>query len=109
MDEDRTNENHGAGSGGRWHGGPQPPQAGDFPFPFLGFNPLRNDAFLKGLAVGAGVGLMLANPMVQRTLMRAAAKAWAAVQGEFEEAKERFRDAEAEVRPPRPASDEAKS
>lgn len=94
MDDERTPPGNGP-----WHGG-HPPQAGDFPFPFLGFNPLRNDAFLKGLAVGAGVGLILANPMVQRTLMRAAAKAWAAVQGEFEEAKERFRDAEAEARAP---------
>ncbi len=68
------------------------------PFPFLGFNPLRNDAFLKGMAVGAGIGLLLGNLLVQRTMIRAAARVWSMVQGELEEMKERFRDAEVETR-----------
>jgi len=70
------------------------------PFPFLGFNPLRNDVFLKGVVLGTGIGLVLGNPVVQRGIIRTVARMWSMMQGELEEMKERFRDAEAETRSP---------
>ena len=85
-----------------WRKGPP-----ETPFPFLGFNPLRNDAFLKGVVLGAGIGLALGNPLVQRGIIRTVARMWSMMQGELEEMKERFRDAEAETRPPRDSSPKA--
>lgn len=72
------------------------PFSGGLPLPV--FNPLRNDAFIKGVMVGAGIAIILGNDKVQRTLIRAATRVWNAVQGEIEEVKERFRDAESEAR-----------
>lgn len=61
----------------------------------LGF---ANERFFKGLLVGAAAAYLLTNESVQRTAIRAVVKAWSLVQGGVEELKERFHDAEAEVR-----------
>lgn len=58
---------------------------------------LQNDAFLKGLLIGAGASLLLSNEAVQKNTMSALVKLWAGVQGSVEELKERFRDIEAEI------------
>ncbi|KAA6187042.1 hypothetical protein F2Q65_03935 [Thiohalocapsa marina] len=68
----------------------------------LGFT---NDRFLKGLLIGAAAAYLLTNEDVQRTAIKGAVKLWSTVQGGVEEAKERFRDAEAEVHAARQGSD----
>lgn len=57
-----------------------------------------NDRFLKGLLIGAAAAYLLTNESVQRTAIKGAVKAWSLLQGGVEELKERFQDAEAEVR-----------
>lgn len=59
---------------------------------------LFNDRFLKGLLIGAAAAYLLTNESVQRTAIKGAVKAWSLLQGGVEELKERFHDAEAEVR-----------
>lgn len=61
----------------------------------LGFS---NDRFLKGLLIGAAAAYLLTNENVQRTAIKGAVKAWSLLQGGVEELKERFHDAEAEIR-----------
>jgi hypothetical protein len=53
---------------------------------------------LKGLLVGGGVGFLLTNETVQKGLIRTVVRMWSVAQGGIEEVKERFRDAEAEIR-----------
>jgi hypothetical protein len=62
--------------------------------PFLNFT---SDRFIRGLLIGAAATYLLTNEDVQRTVIKGAVKAWSMVQGGIEEAKERFRDAEAEL------------
>lgn len=59
---------------------------------------ILNDRFLKGLLIGAAAAYLLSNETVQRTAIKGAVRAWGLVQGGMEELKERFHDAEAEVR-----------
>lgn len=59
---------------------------------------LFNDRFLKGLLIGAAAAYLLTNETVQRTAIKGAVKAWSLMQGGVEELKERFHDAEAEIR-----------
>lgn len=59
---------------------------------------LRNGHFLGGMAVGAAVVAVLSNEAVQRSLFRGLARVAAAARAGAEEVKERFHDAEAEVR-----------
>lgn len=61
----------------------------------LGFT---NDRFLKGLLIGAAAAYLLTNESVQRTAIKGAVKVWSLLQGGVEEMKERFQDAEAELR-----------
>ncbi len=63
--------------------------------PFFNFT---NDRFLKGLLIGAAATYLLTNEHVQRVAIKGAVKAWSMVQGGVEELKERFQDAEAELR-----------
>lgn len=58
---------------------------------------LNDNAFVKGLLIGAGATFLLTNDTVQRNIIAAAVKLWSTVQGGVEEMKERFRDAEAEL------------
>jgi len=62
--------------------------------PVLG---LGSDRFVRGLLIGAAAAYLLTNEEVQRTVIKGAVKVWSSVQGGLEEAKERFRDAEAEI------------
>jgi hypothetical protein len=61
----------------------------------LGFS---NDRFLKGLLIGAAATYLLTNENVQRGLIKGTVKVWSLLQGGVEEMKERFHDAEAEIR-----------
>ncbi len=58
---------------------------------------LNDNAFVKGLLIGAGATFLLTNDTVQRNIIAAAVKVWSTMQGGVEEMKERFRDAEAEL------------
>jgi hypothetical protein len=57
----------------------------------------RNPGYLKGLAIGAGAALVLANPTVQRAVVTGAVKIWSALQGGLEEVKEQIKDIKAET------------
>lgn len=57
-----------------------------------------NERFFKGLLIGAAAAYLLTNENVQRTAIKGAVKAWGLLQGGVEELKERFHDAEAEIR-----------
>lgn len=57
----------------------------------------RDSTYLKGFALGAGIALVASNPTVQKAVISGAVKAWAAVQGGFEEVKEQIQDAKAEL------------
>jgi hypothetical protein len=59
---------------------------------------LFNERFFKGLLIGAAAAYLLTNENVQRTAIKGAVKAWSLLQGGVEELKERFHDAEAEIR-----------
>lgn len=56
-----------------------------------------SERFVRGLLIGAAAAYLLTNEDVQRTVIKGAVKVWSTVQGGIEEAKERFRDAEAEI------------
>jgi hypothetical protein len=53
--------------------------------------------YLKGLALGAGVALVVSNPKVQQAVVSGAVKLWAAIQGGVEEIKEQIQDVKAEL------------
>lgn len=53
--------------------------------------------YLKGIALGAGVALVVTNSTVQKAVVSGAVKAWAALQGGVEELKEQVQDAKAEL------------
>ncbi|WP_206199350.1 YtxH domain-containing protein [Parasulfuritortus cantonensis] len=57
-----------------------------------------NDRFLKGLLIGAAAAYLLTNETVQRNAIKGTVKVWSLLQGGVEELKERFHDAEAEIR-----------
>ena len=59
---------------------------------------LLNERFFKGLLIGAAAAYLLTNENVQRTAIKGAVKAWSLLQGGVEDRKERFHDAEAEIR-----------
>ena len=59
---------------------------------------LSRDRFLKGLLIGAAATYLLTNEQVQRTAIKGVVQAWSLLQGGMEEIKERFGDAEAELR-----------
>jgi len=63
--------------------------------PFLNFS---NERFLKGLLIGAAAAYLLTNESVQRSAIKGVVKVWSMLQGGVEEIKERFHDAEAEIR-----------
>lgn len=71
-----------------------PPQAKAASNAFFNFG---NDRFMKGLMIGAAAAYLLHNEAVQRSAIKGAVNLWSSVQGNMEEIKERFRDAEAEL------------
>ncbi|WP_051013717.1 hypothetical protein [Pararhodospirillum photometricum] len=62
-----------------------------------GWVDFQNDAYVKGLVVGAVAALILSNPSMQKKTLTGLASLWGLFQGGMEEIKERFRDAEAEM------------
>lgn len=58
---------------------------------------VTDPVYLKGLLLGAGVALVVANPKVQKALISGAVRLWAAVQGGVEEIKEQIQDVKAEL------------
>lgn len=63
--------------------------------PFFNFG---SDRFLKGMLIGAAAAYLLTNESVQRSAIKGAVRVWSALQGGLAEVKERFHDAEAELR-----------
>lgn len=66
--------------------------------PSTSFLSFPNDRFIKGLLIGAAATYLVTNESVQRTLIKGAVKTWALLQAGVEEVKERFHDADAELR-----------
>jgi len=62
-----------------------------------GWLDIRNEAYLKGLLVGALGAVLLSNDDVQKKAMQSVAGLWGLLQGGVEEIKERFADVEAEM------------
>ena len=60
----------------------------------------QSGRFVLGLLMGAGAIYLLSNEGAQQAAIRTAVKGWHTVRGGFEELKERFRDAEAELAAP---------
>jgi hypothetical protein len=82
---------HGAGTGG-------PPGQGPASFNWTsGWLDFRNEAYLKGLLVGALGAVLMSNDDVQKKAMQSVAGLWSLLQGGVEELKERFADVEAEM------------
>ena len=74
--------------------GPYPAQAGVSPGSWFAF---RDPCYLKGVLLGVGVALVLANPKVQKSLVRGAMKLWTGMQYAVEEVKEQIEDIKAEM------------
>lgn len=58
----------------------------------------KDERFLKGAIVGAAATFLLTNDSVQKSAIKSLVKVWSLFQGGVEEVKERFRDAEAEIK-----------
>ncbi|MGE4292147.1 MAG: YtxH domain-containing protein [Desulfovibrio sp.] len=58
---------------------------------------VTDPGYLKGLALGAGVALLVTNPKVQQAVVSGAVRLWAAIQGGVEEIKEQIQDVKAEL------------
>ncbi|MDF2140886.1 hypothetical protein [Paenirhodobacter sp. CAU 1674] len=59
---------------------------------------LGNPRFVTGAAIGGLVTYLMTNERAQRAVINGLAHVWLSLQGGVEEAKERFRDAESEIR-----------
>ncbi|MEM1312949.1 MAG: hypothetical protein AAGI51_00230 [Pseudomonadota bacterium] len=66
---------------------PQPPLAG-----------MTSSQFITGAVVGGLATYVLTHPAAQRAMINGAAQLWMALKGGVEETRERFRDAEAEIK-----------
>lgn len=62
---------------------------------FLDF---KDERFIKGAIVGAAATFLLTNESIQKNAVKSVVKIWSLFQGGVEEMKERFRDAEAELK-----------
>jgi hypothetical protein len=78
-----------------WQTGPVP---SNIPAPKKGIVDFRDPGFSKGLLIGAVAAYLLSNEDVQRNLFKSTARVWHMARGGAEEMKERFQDAEAEIR-----------
>ncbi|MBL3569748.1 hypothetical protein DSD19_07235 [Rhodovulum sp. BSW8] len=65
---------------------------------FLNKNALGNGRFLTGAVVGGLVTYVATNEAVQRAAINGLAHLWLSLKGGVEETKERFRDAESEIK-----------
>lgn len=59
---------------------------------------LSSGPFLTGAIVGGLVTYVATNEAVQRAAINGAAQIWMAIKGGLEETKERFRDAESQIK-----------
>ncbi len=69
-------------------------------YSILGLN-LSDGNFWKGALIGAAVTLLVTNDTVQKTIMKGVATAYSAAQNGVGELKEKFEDAQAELRKPK--------
>lgn len=74
---------------------PAAPHAPTPSMPALG---LLNNRFVMGMVVGGALTYVLTNEAIQRAAIRGIMQVWLNVQGGIEETKERFRDAESEIK-----------
>lgn len=58
----------------------------------------RDERFVKGAITGAAITFLLTNDSVQKNAIKSLVKFWSMLQGGVEEIKERFQDAEAEIK-----------
>lgn len=58
----------------------------------------RDERFIKGAITGAALTFLLTNDSVQKNAIKSVVKLWTLFQGGVEEIKERFKDAEAEIK-----------
>ena len=65
---------------------------------FSSFFNFRDERFVKGAITGAALTFLLTNDTVQKNGIKTLVKVWSLFQSGFEEIKERFQDAEAEVK-----------
>ncbi|MGD9919026.1 MAG: hypothetical protein AB7U46_13490 [Paenirhodobacter sp.] len=59
---------------------------------------MPNSRLLTGALVGGVVTYLLTNEAAQRTIISGVARVWLGLKGGLEETKERFRDAESEIK-----------
>ncbi len=57
----------------------------------------KNNTYLKGLLIGAGVTLIATNPTVQKAVVKGSVALWNAIRGGVEEIKEKIEDVKAEL------------
>ena len=101
----------GYGNGPHWHQhahpygpghaagyGPAAPGQAPSPFPTPGALGLLNNRFVTGMLVGSALTYVLTNEHIQRAAIRGITQVWLGIQGGLEETKERFRDAESEIK-----------
>ncbi len=69
-----------------------------FPKHLLCRQPLSTSPFLSGAIIGGMVSYVVANEAVQRAAIGGLAHLWLSLKGGVEETKERFRDAEAQIK-----------
>ncbi|AUI67297.1 YtxH domain-containing protein [Beggiatoa leptomitoformis] len=65
---------------------------------FASFFNFRDERFLKGAITGAALTFLLTNESLQKNTIKSLVKVWNTLQGGIEEVKERFQDAEAEIK-----------
>lgn len=57
----------------------------------------KNNTYLKGLLIGAGVTLIATNPTVQKAVVKGSVALWNGIRGGVEELKEKIEDVKAEL------------
>lgn len=65
---------------------------------FASFFNFKDEKFLKGAITGAALTFILTNESLQKNTIKSLVKLWNTLQGGIEEVKERFQDAEAEIK-----------
>ena len=81
-----------------YHPGYAPPAAYAHDSGLSSFFNFRDERFIKGAITGAALTFLLTNDSVQKNAIKSVVKLWTLFQGGMEEIKERFKDAEAEIK-----------
>ena len=89
-----------AGYGAAYHPGYPPGYAPAYAHDsgLSSFFNFRDERFIKGAITGAALTFLLTNDSVQKNAIKSVVKLWTLFQGGVEEIKERFKDAEAEIK-----------